>query len=72
MNLKPQGARGFLPLDAATRVVYTYSVKEWRHILDLRLRNTTGKAHPDAQLLAALIQQEINNRLRFYSDTAKV
>ena len=72
LSLKPQGARGFLPLDAATRVVYTYSVKEWKHILDLRLRNTTGQTHPDAQLLAALIQQEINNRLRFYSDTAKV
>lgn len=72
LGMKLQYARGFLPLDTATRVVYTYSVAEWRHILDLRLRNSTGKAHPDAQFLAILIQQEINNRLRFYSDTAKV
>ena len=48
LGFKPQDARGVLPLDAATKVVYTYSVKEWNHIIDLRYREKTGKAHPNA------------------------
>lgn len=35
-GMEPQDARGELPLDLATEVVYTYSVSEWRHIIDLR------------------------------------
>ena len=29
-GMKPEDARGILPLDTATKVIYTYSVKEWR------------------------------------------
>ena len=29
-----QDARGVLPLDTATRCIYTYSIREWRHIID--------------------------------------
>lgn len=35
-----QDARGKLPLDTATRCIYTYSVREWRHIIDLRYYGT--------------------------------
>ena len=45
-GMKPQDARGILPLDTYTVVAYTYTITEWQHILDLRFRETTGKAHP--------------------------
>ena len=45
-GLHRQDARGVLPLDTATRCVYTYSLKEWRAIIDLRYYGTTGKPHP--------------------------
>ena len=35
-GLNRQDARGVLPLDTATVCAYTYSVKEWRAILDFR------------------------------------
>ena len=30
-------------------LLYTYSIKEWRRIIDNRYFNKTGRAHPDAQ-----------------------
>lgn len=41
--LHRQDARGVLPLDTATRCVYTYSTKEWFDIIKKRVYNTTGK-----------------------------
>lgn len=59
-----QDARGKLPLDTATKVVYTYTYKEWQRILDLRLRGTTGKPHPNAkevmQLLEPILEEQHN------------
>lgn len=60
LDFKPQDARGVLPLDAATKVVYTYTVDEWNHILDLRYREVTGKAHPNARLVASFIAEELD------------
>lgn len=54
-----QDARGVLPLDTATRCIYTYSIDEWRHILDLRYYGTTGKPHPNAKLIAGMIRDEL-------------
>lgn len=56
----PQDARGKLPLDTATKVVYTYTYKEWQHILDLRLRGTTGKPHPNAKQVMELLEPILN------------
>ena len=72
MCLDPQAARGYLPLDTATRVVYTYSVAEWHDIMNLRYYGKTGKPHPDAVRLATLIKEQIDGRLRYYSDSARV
>lgn len=47
LNLIPEDARYFLPVGIETEVAYTYTVKEWRHIIDLRYHDKTGKAHPD-------------------------
>lgn len=52
LGFLPQDARGVLPLDTATKVVYTYNVDEWEHILDLRFYGVTGKPHPNAKLVA--------------------
>ena len=54
-----QDARGVLPLDTATRCIYTYSIDEWRHILDLRYYGTTGKPHPNARLITSMIRNEL-------------
>lgn len=55
-----QDARGVLPLDTATVCVYTYSIDEWRAILDLRYYGITGKPHPNAKIIAGMIKTELN------------
>lgn len=64
-GMKPQDARGILPLDTYTVVAYTYTITEWQHILDLRFRETTGKAHPNAQEIGFEINRIITERLMF-------
>lgn len=58
-GLHRQDARGVLPIDTATICAYTYSVKEWRAILDLRYYGTTGKPHPNAKIIAGMIRNEL-------------
>lgn len=59
LNLPPQDARWILPLDTMSKVVYTYTVKEWEDIVNMRLWDWTGKAHPDAKIVAARILTEL-------------
>ena len=59
-GMKPEDARGILPLDTATKVIYTYSVKEWEHIIDLRYYGTTGRPHPNAKLVIGMVREQIN------------
>lgn len=54
-GVSPQDARGVLPLDTATKVIYTYTRREWRHILDLRYYGKTGKPHPNCVALMDMI-----------------
>lgn len=56
---KPEDAREFLPLCTATEVVYTYNVREWRRIIDLRYYGTTGKPHPNAKIIAGMIRDQL-------------
>ena len=58
-GLPREDARGILPLDTATKVVYTYSADEWRNIIDLRYYGTTGKPHPNAAIIAGMIRKEL-------------
>lgn len=60
IGMHRQDARGVLPLDTATRCVYTYSIDEWFDIIRKRVYNTTGKAHPNAAIICKLIEQELN------------
>lgn len=56
---KPEDAREFLPLCTATEVVYTYNVREWRHIIDLRYYGITGKPHPNAKIIVGMIRDQL-------------
>ncbi|UVM94387.1 MAG: thymidylate synthase complementing protein [Bacteriophage sp.] len=58
-GLHRQDARGVLPLDTATRCIYTYSINEYRHIIDLRYYGTTGAPHPNARLIASMIRNNL-------------
>lgn len=53
-------ARGVLPLDTATKVVYTYSAVEWKHIIDLRYHGTTGRPHSNAKEVIGLVRDKLN------------
>ena len=59
IGMPRQDARGVLPLDTATRCVYTYSIDEWRDIIDLRYYGTTGKPHPNAKIIAKAIKEQL-------------
>lgn len=65
-GLTPQDARGNLTFNTYTICGYTYSLNEWRYIMDMRLRNLTGVAHKDAKVVAEQISDIINNRMKQY------
>ena len=67
-GLKPQDARGVLPLDTYTVVAYTYTLAEWSHILDLRYHGTTGTPHPNAKIIGEKIRNIIIERMHWYCD----
>ena len=58
-GMLPEDARGVLPIDTATVCAYTYTINEWRHIIDLRYYGTTGAAHPNARIIAGMIRDEL-------------
>lgn len=59
LGMLPQDARGELPIDLATECCYTYSINEWRHILDLRYYGTAGTPHPNAKIIAGMIREKL-------------
>ena len=67
-GLKPQDARGVLPLDTYTVVAYTYSLAEWSHILDLRYHGKTGTPHPNAKIIGEKIRNIIMERMQQYCE----
>ena len=59
IGMQRQDARGVLPLDTATKCIYTYSIHEWRKIIDLRFYGTTGAPHPNAKIIAEMIREKL-------------
>lgn len=51
-GVKPQNARGVLPLDLKTELIMTGTLDQWEAFWDLRMREITGPAHPDAKAIA--------------------
>lgn len=58
-GMNRQDARGALPIDTATVCAYTYSIREWRNILDLRYYGTAGKPHPNAKIITGMIRDKL-------------
>lgn len=56
-GLAKQDARGVLPLDTCTHVVYTYTIQEWREIIDKRYYGKTGKPHPNCVEVTGKIKE---------------
>lgn len=52
LGVKPQDARGVLPLDLKTELVVTGTLDQWEAFWNLRMRDITGPAHPDAKAIA--------------------
>ena len=61
-TLKPQEARGILPLDLKSELVMTGFVSDWKHFFELRSIGTTGKPHPDIEILATGLLKEFKDR----------
>jgi thymidylate synthase (FAD) len=59
-NYSPQQAREVLPLCTKSELVMTGFEDDWSNFLDIRLRGTTGKPHPDMIELAELIDNQLN------------
>lgn len=54
--------RGMLPIDTHSRAIYTATIEEWQHIIDLRLKGTTGTPHGDIIVIAEKINDLIFNK----------
>lgn len=59
-GMAKEDARGLLPFDTMTIVIYTYSLAEWRRIIDNRYYGITGRSHPNAKIIAGDIRTIIN------------
>lgn len=59
IGMQRQDARGVLPIDTATKCAYTYSIDEWRAIINLRYYGATGTPHPNAKIVAGMIRQQL-------------
>lgn len=55
---KPQQARNVLPLATKCDMIMTGFASDWKHFFDLRMFGTTGKPHPDMELLASKARSE--------------
>ena len=71
-GLKPQDSRGVLPIDTYTVVAYTYSIAEWKNIIDLRYHGKTGKPHPNAHMIASKVRDIILDRMKLYIDDFEI
>ena len=60
-GMKPQDARGLLPLDTCTEVVYTYFRDEWERLFENRVEGKRGLPHPNARLVMELVQSSIED-----------
>lgn len=65
----PEQARAVLPMQLKTELCMTGYLSDWNRFLALRLRETTGKVHPDMKVLAKMIEDEIQKGQRLFSES---
>lgn len=53
-GMQPQDARESLPLVTATKVAYSYNIKELIEVVNKRYFGTTGKPHPNAKIIGQM------------------
>lgn len=53
-GMPPQDAREYLPLVTATKVAYSYNIKELIEVINKRYFGTTGKPHPNAKIIGQM------------------
>lgn len=63
-GLKAQDAREVLPLALKSQLIMTGFESDWNDFLDKRLKETTGKVHPDMKELAEQIGKLIPNYMQ--------
>jgi thymidylate synthase ThyX len=61
-GIKPEVARGLLPMDLKTEIIMTANLKSWKHVFDQRYHNQTGKSHPQFTELLELLINDIKKR----------
>lgn len=61
-GILPQDARGLLPLDTATKCIYTYRIEEFENIINLRYYGITGSPHPNAKIIVEQIKNMIEEK----------
>lgn len=54
----PEEARCYLNNAAATQILMTTNMREWRHIFNLRVKGTTGRPHPEIKELLLPVYEE--------------
>jgi thymidylate synthase ThyX len=57
LRLRPEYARGILPMDLKTELVMTGTHRQWVDFLNKRYFNSTGRAHPDAHRVAYMVKE---------------
>ena len=61
MGAKPEEARDVLPTSVKTEMIVTGTLAQWGHFFELRARQTTGKAHPQAVEVALPLMQDMTD-----------
>ena len=64
LGLKPQQARGVLPNETKTEVVFTATYTEWDHFFAVRAFGVTGTPHPDMLKLANKLLSTLYNNTK--------
>ncbi|MBQ8962188.1 MAG: FAD-dependent thymidylate synthase [Clostridia bacterium] len=62
LGLKPEEARTVLPQSTKAELVMTGTLRQWDHFFDMRARQTTGPAHPQAAEVSIPLMQEMAAR----------
>lgn len=66
-GMQPQDARECLPLATATKVAYSYNIKELIGVINKRYFGTTGKPHPNAKIIGKMFYDYIKNHPYVYN-----